>query len=296
MDALIATNESGQAVIGESTSLGEILALREAIAQSAGNGTLDIAAAGTAIDALAIELPPASPVADFNTSNSTRLRPRNRTLGEMQRITCAGEARLAGNMTLSFNGATTRKLSVAELSGLHVIEELQALDTVGEVGANAIVEASRVEVTVEFALSTSLEPFNWGRLPLLQVGAQELMGLGAPCTVERLIDFVYEVPDYTFAEQTIIMNTTTSLLQAVNIHLSFRQNRTEGIPALAGSSAVRSALSNLSTIGNIEAFVSHDPWGADGGLAVTWTVRFYPPSAQTTNERVHKPARPLFSY
>jgi hypothetical protein len=113
-------------------------------------------------------------------------------------VRCTGDANFSGVFTLTFNGETTNPLSVLGISELDVVDALQTLRTVGDVGASVAATPSEEEptldVTVEFARSTSLEPFNWGELPLLVVNTSRMVGLvDGTCSVERISNFVYEV-------------------------------------------------------------------------------------------------------
>ena len=83
------------------------------------------------------------------------------------------------------------------ITGLNVAESLQALRTVGDVGASVVTPQEleqTLHITVDFGLSTALEPFNWGSLPLLVVNTSGVQGLiNGSCDVERAVDFVYKV-------------------------------------------------------------------------------------------------------
>ena len=105
--------------------------LKEEISRAAGNGTLDVAAAGSSIAGVGVALPPPSAIAVFNDTAPPE-QDGNRTEGEMQYITCVGTANLTGTFTMSFNGETTAPLGVIGLSGVQVIDALQALRTVGD--------------------------------------------------------------------------------------------------------------------------------------------------------------------
>lgn len=272
--------ELGRVTRDEAAAFEEMVALKDSIIRSAANGTLDLAAPGSAIGGLALRLPPPSAVhhEPFNRTAPVTL---NETVGETHQIICSSASNLStatGVFALSFNGETTRDLRIDSVTSQHVADALQELGTVGEVGVTLTSPTDEVAgdlvIIVQFGLSDSARPRNWGVLPLLSVNESHLSGL-EPCSVARMSQFVH-ADGFTFAERKISLNATAEVLQAASVSLGFRDNQTEAIPALSGATAVRIALSQLAAIGDIEVFASQEAWGKETtspGLAISWNVR-----------------------
>jgi cysteine-rich repeat protein len=216
----------------------------------------------------------------LDATNRTLGRDTNRTQGELQQIVCESlNGTLSGAFTLTFNGETTIPFDADTISGDQLIEGLNALSTIGDVGASAEFVDGKLTMLVEFALSADASPLNWGVMPWIEVNATDLVGLVPDgCNVTRWFDFVYKDPAIKFAERSVTMNATVSALRAASIRLGFQGNETAPISPLASATEVRLALSSIETIGEIEVFRTHDYYGpAAEGVAVTWRVRFYPP-------------------
>ena len=87
--ALKSSSAFGLKLRSEGAAFNEMVTLRGAIEQSAGNGTLDIAPDGTSIGGLGIELPPLPKVLVFNESNSTRPHATIRTQACKSALRCS---------------------------------------------------------------------------------------------------------------------------------------------------------------------------------------------------------------
>ena len=135
-------------------------------------------------------------------------------------------------------------------------------------------------ITVEFGVSDTVAPLNWGDLPLLGVDASQMDGLVQQCEVNRTTSFLHSTgAGTTFAERSVSLNATMNALSSASLVLGFQDNATSPIQALAGAAEVRVALSALPGIGDVEVFHSMQEWqeGSDLGAAILWSVRFYPP-------------------
>ena len=270
----------------ESAAFDEMVSLKDSITQSAANGTLDL---GASIGGLAVHLPNPSSVSldALNGTNRTTLLSLNQTQGERQRVVCVGpnvtnasSDLLTGAFTLAFNGEVTSSLDATSVTGSQLGDALMELSTVGELGATVSLptaEENVLEIGVDFGLSTSATPLNWGTLPLLVVDTSQLGGLES-CTVERTELFTHE-SGAKFAERSIVMNATDDVLGSARLTLGFLDNKTEPLAPTAGAAVVREALSKLEGVGNIEVFAVREAWGAGDakGEHVSWSVRFYPP-------------------
>jgi len=256
----------------------ELSSVAADVAERAERGTLDV---GFALTAVGIAMPRPLPAGSNDTAASASLS-RTAT-SERQRVLVGGRAAWSGAFTLEFNGETTAALDVAVVDAEGVKVALQALLTVGSVAVNLSRSEGGSdggsEVVLEVEFTGEGEPLNMGSLPLLVLNASGVAGLQhAAVTLDRR---GASPADYALAEQRITLDASSDAALATlggAFTLAFAGESTRPIPPRASAVEVREALVELSTVGDVEVFLSAD---VDDGFEPisgqrAWTVRFYP--------------------
>ena len=202
---------------------------------------------------------------------------------------------LEGTYTLSFNGETTEPIDVLDESET-IKAKLEALGTVGIVGvertASRALDAQRTydsldavalsngdveyDVSLQLAITFTSEgrPLNRRPLPPLSVDSvplnpTPLVGLTAPPSVDQV---QLDAQPYLFPEQTVNISGSFEELsaRAERLQLTFEGESSVPLPLNASATALRAELMALSTIGQVEVFVTQTPTHR------AWRVRFYP--------------------
>ena len=263
--------------ISEDVLLSELIAVGRAVANRSAAGTLDV---GYDVASVGLLLPPeptlqAAPSEDNAAVQQEELAPVS--YGEIQRMTLASIAgeTLIGGVAVSFNGEETREINVGTIDAQSLQSELQGLSTIGtvtvsierttEIGGGT----SRLDLIVEFTMQGT--PRNEGSLPVgfvLVTGATS--GL-AQATVD--IERPGSYPEgYMLAEQKVRLISSDGSLDGIggDFTLSLDGESTAPIAPDASATAVRQALAELSTVGDVEVFREEVSTAERA-----WLVRFY---------------------
>ena len=121
---------------------------------------------------------------------------------------------LSLHVTANFVDSLGRKFFFARgypglRDGLYLLDALEALDTIGSVDVSTNVTTpvdgiSRgivvMEIYVEFSRSTSVYPYHFGNLPLMEVDTSQLSGLGLAhvikaCNGTKVPWHIYSMPE-----------------------------------------------------------------------------------------------------
>ena len=208
------------------------------------------------------------------------------TTGEPIAYTCA----LNGTFTLTFNGETTEPIDIYD-SHESVKSKIEALPTVGLVEVERTASAAlalqqtydsldavmaingeiEYEVSVQLAITFTGEglPRNRRALPTLSMDSSLVVGLTTSPTVEHV---ELDAERFLFPEQSINISGSFDELsgRTESLQLSFEGQSTELMPLNVSATAMRAALTALSTIGEVEVFVTQ------AATSREWLVRFYP--------------------
>jgi cysteine-rich repeat protein len=142
---------------------------------------------------------------------------------------------------------------------------LEALSTVGTVSAQVSRTSDALSAVVTFTMGG--QPRNEGLLPLLELSTAGLTGvLGATVTRPRA---GANPPGYVLTEQRILLQSNSLSELTGGFSLSFGGDTTPVLPPDASATAVRTALEQLSSIGDVEVFIQ------SGSNERSWSVRFY---------------------
>jgi cysteine-rich repeat protein len=184
--------------------------------------------------------------------------------GEQQLIELSGTS-LSGSFSLAFNGEYTADIDVTSVDSATLRAELATVSTVGTVDVQVDRTSSGLRTLVTFTMGG--RPRNEGRLPLFELNTTGLAGvLGATVARSRA---GANPPGYVLTEQRVVLQSNSLSTLGGSFTLTFDGQSTTELPPDAGATAVRTALQQLSSIGDVEVFLS------SSSNERSWSVRFY---------------------
>ena len=240
----------------------ELSAVGAAISNSSASGSLDL---GYTVTSVGLYVPPPSEATVSAANASIDESDAPASTGEEQRLTLLGSG-LAGEFNISFNGEMTTPIDVATVDADALVAELSSLSTIGTV-AVTLNRTGDEGLTALIRFTMQGQPRNEGSLPPLELHTSALSGLTtAAVSVERAASYA---DGYEQAEQRILLSGANVGTRSGGFTMGFGGETSASIAPDASATAVRTALSELSTIGDVEVFAS-----SSGPSEQTYLVRF----------------------
>ena len=241
----------------------ELTEISEVLKDKARAGGLDT---GFPVTSLAIKLPVRLSSSSLHAA-PLDVRSLEDSPKDKQRIRLTGLLGWSGSFRLRFNGEASEEVLISQTNGEFDVKlALQALPSIGTVSVRweaAVVSASR-SLVIEVEFSGQGTPLNKGVQPLLEVDTTLVDGLLSR-DVTRIRTGAAPL-NYTLEEQVVQLNASAHDHELYgHFTLGVDNVWTDALPANASAASVRTALTGLSNVGEVEVHLlaaarSHQAW------------------------------------